>query len=310
VCRWTRHYSSQRDKFYLVSRLLRRHGKFPSRAAPFASTLAAHMKLFDLSGEIAVVIGATGELGGAIAEGLAQAGAIIAVLGRNCDKGGARVNKISEAGGRAAFFSADAVKRESLAAARSEIEKQLGPVTILVNAAGGNDPKVTVTPERSFESIQLADWQANFDLNLVGGVLLPCQEFGPAMVARGRGSIINIASVSAHLPLSRVVAYSAAKAAVLNLTQFLSREWAAKNVRVNSITPGFFPAEQNRKLLFNDDGSPTARTKSILGHTPMGRVGAADELVGAAVFLASNKASSFVTGTDIRVDGGFLSQTI
>ena len=268
------------------------------------------MKLFDLSGEVAVVIGATGELGGAIAEGLGQAGASVAVLGRNHDKGSARVKKISESGSNAAFFSADAVKRESLAAAHSEIEKQLGPVTILVNAAGGNDPKVTVTPERTFESIQLADWQANFDLNLVGGVLLPCQEFGPAMVARGRGSIINIASVSAHLPLSRVVAYSAAKAAVLNLTQFLSREWAPKNVRVNSITPGFFPAEQNRKLLFNDDGSPTARTKSILGHTPMGRFGVANELVGAAVFLASNKASGFVTGTDIRVDGGFLSQTI
>ncbi len=267
------------------------------------------MKLFDLTGEVAVVIGATGELGGAIAEGLAQAGAKVAVLGRNRDKGEARVKKIRDAGGHAAFFTADAIQRESLAAARVEIEKQLGPVTILVNAAGGNDPKVTVTAERSFESIQLADWQANFDLNLVGGVLLPCQEFGPAMVARGCGSIINIASVSAHLPLSRVVAYSSAKAAVLNLSQFLSREWAPKNVRVNTITPGFFPAEQNRKLLFNDDGSPTARTKSILGHTPMGRFGTSDELIGAAVFLAA-KASSFVTGTDLRVDGGFLSQTI
>jgi NAD(P)-dependent dehydrogenase (short-subunit alcohol dehydrogenase family) len=268
------------------------------------------MKLFDLSGEVAVVIGATGELGGAIAEGLAQAGASVAVLGRNREKGEARVKKIIEAGGKAAFFNADALKRESLATARTQIEMQLGSVTILVNAAGGNDPKVTVTPERPFESIQLADWQANFDLNLVGGVLLPCQEFGPAMIARGGGSIINIASVSAHLPLSRVVAYSAAKAAVLNLTQFLSREWAPKKVRVNSITPGFFPAEQNRKLLFNDDGSPTARTKSILSHTPMGRFGTSDELIGAAVFLASSRASSFVTGTDIRVDGGFLSQTI
>jgi len=268
------------------------------------------MKLFDLTGEVAAVIGATGELGGAIAEGLAQAGAAVAVLGRNQQKGDARVKKIMDASGRAAFFSVDAASRESLRAAREAIEKQFGPATILVNAAGGNDPRVTVTPERPFETIQLSDWQANFDLNLVGGVLLPCQEFGPAMVSRGRGSIINIASVSAHLPLSRVVAYSAAKAAVLNLTQFLAREWATKNVRVNSLTPGFFPAEQNRKLLFNDDGSPTARTKSILGHTPMGRFGVADELVGAAVFLASHRASSFVTGADIRVDGGFLAQTI
>jgi NAD(P)-dependent dehydrogenase (short-subunit alcohol dehydrogenase family) len=268
------------------------------------------MKLFDLGGEVAVVIGATGELGGAIAEGLAQGGAAVAVLGRNQEKGIARVARITDTGGQAEFFSADAIKRDSLHTARESVEKRFGPVTILVNAAGGNDPKVTVTHERPFETIQLADWQANFDLNLVGGVLLPCQEFGPAMVSRGRGSIINIASVSAHLPLSRVVAYSAAKAAVLNLTQFLAREWASKNVRVNSITPGFFPAEQNRKLLFNDDGSPTARTKSILGHTPMGRFGTSDELIGAAVFLASQKASSFITGTDIRVDGGFLSQTI
>jgi NAD(P)-dependent dehydrogenase (short-subunit alcohol dehydrogenase family) len=181
---------------------------------------------------------------------------------------------------------------------------------VLVNAAGGNDPKVTVTAERPIEQIAVEDWVANFDLNLVGGVLLPCQEFGPAMCANGRGSIINIASVSAHLPLSRVVSYSAAKAAVLSLTQFLAREWAAKGVRVNSVTPGFFPAEQNRALLFNADGSPTARTQSILGHTPMKRFGEARELVGAAIFLASEAASSFVTGSDLRVDGGFLSQTI
>jgi NAD(P)-dependent dehydrogenase (short-subunit alcohol dehydrogenase family) len=179
-----------------------------------------------------------------------------------------------------------------------------------VNAAGGNDPKVTVTPENSFENISLEAWHANFDLNLVGAVFLPCQEFGPAMCKRGKGSIINIASVSAHLPLSRVVTYSAAKAAVLSLSLFLAREWATKGVRVNTITPGFFPAEQNRKLLFKDDGSPSDRTKSIWSHTPMNRFGESHELVGAAVFLASGKASSFVTGTDIRVDGGFLSQTI
>ena len=266
--------------------------------------------LFDLTNEIAVVIGATGVLGGALAEGLADAGATVAVLGRNAERGEQRVNAIRQAGGKAQFFSADAMDRASVSEAHAAITVTLGVPTVLVNAAGGNDPRVTVTPERAVENITLEDWRANFDLNLVGGVLLPCQEFGPGMLARGRGSIINIASVSAHLPLSRVVAYSASKAAVLNLSQFLAREWAGRGVRVNTLTPGFFPAEQNRKLLFNDDGSPTARTKAIWRHTPMGRFGESRELIGAAVFLAAHAASSFITGTDIRVDGGYLSQTI
>ncbi len=268
------------------------------------------MNLFNLSNDVAVVIGATGALGGALADGLAAAGAKVAVLGRNAERGAARVQAIQAQGGQAAFFLADAISRSSLAEAHEKIEKTLGAPTVLVNAAGGNNPKAIATAERPFEQIALEDWHANFDLNLVGGVLLPCQEFGPAMLQRGHGSIINIASVSAHLPLSRVVTYSAAKAAVLNLSQFLAREWAPRGVRVNTITPGFFPAEQNRQLLFNDDGSPTARTKSIWTHTPMGRFGRSEELIGAAVFLASQQASSFVTGTDLRVDGGFLSQTI
>src|SRR5204863_9173116 len=196
--------------------------------------------LFDLSGDVAVVIGATGALGGAIAEGLGAAGAKVAVLGRNEERGQARVKAIQAKGGTAAFFSADAIKREDLHAAHQAIEKAFGAPTILVNAAGGNDPKVTVTADNPFEKIPLEAWQANFDLNLVGGVFLPCQEFGPAMVARGKGSIINIASVTAHVPLSRVVTYSAAKAAVLNLTSFLARERAPKGVRVNSHAPGFF----------------------------------------------------------------------
>jgi len=257
-----------------------------------------------------VVIGATGVLGGALAEGLAEAGAKVAVLGRNEERGQARVKSIREKSGQAKFFSADAIRRESLHAAHEQIIKTLGAPTVLVNAAGGNDPKVTVTPERPFEQIQLADWLENFDLNLVGGVLFPCQEFGSAMAARGRGSIINIASVTAHIPLSRVVSYSASKAALLNVTAFLSREWALKGVRVNSITPGFFPGQQNRRLLFNEDGNPTQRTMAIWGHTPMARFGEPRELIGAAIFLASHRASSFVTGSDIRVDGGFLAQTI
>ena len=267
-------------------------------------------ELFSLKGEVAVVIGATGVLGGALAEGLAAAGAKVAVLGRNEERGKARVKAITDAGGQAAFFTCDASAKASLAEAHQKIEAALGAPTVLVNAAGGNDPKVTVTAENPFEKIPVEAVTANLDLNLIGGAFLPCQEFGPAMCKRGKGSIINIASVSAHLPLSRVAIYSAGKAAVQNLSQFLAREWATKGVRVNPITPGFFPAEQNRKLLFNDDGTPTARTKSIWGHTPMNRFGESHELIGACIFLASSGASSFVTGTDIRVDGGFLSQTI
>jgi NAD(P)-dependent dehydrogenase (short-subunit alcohol dehydrogenase family) len=266
--------------------------------------------MFDLSEDVAVVIGGTGVLGGKIAEGLAQAGAKVAVLGRNPDRGEACVERIRQAKGAARFFTADAISRESLRQAGAQIEAAFGAPTVLFNAAGGNDPKVTVTDQMKFEQIALEDWRSNFDLNLVGGVLLPCQEFGPGMVARGRGSIINIASVSAHVPISRVAAYSAAKAAVLSLSQFLAREWAPRNVRVNTITPGFFPAEQNRRLLFNEDGSHTPRARSILTHTPMGRFGKAEELIGAAVFLASARASSFVTGSDLRVDGGYLSMTI
>ncbi|MEI2725930.1 MAG: SDR family oxidoreductase [Verrucomicrobiota bacterium] len=270
------------------------------------------MKLFDLTGEVAVVIGATGVLGGSLAEGSGgsrRAASRSSVVMWNGAQ--ARVKTIAIPRRQSCLLPGRCRRqRGSLAEAHKKIEATLGAPTILLNAAGGNDPKVTVTPENPFENISLEAWQANFDLNLVGGVFLPCQEFGPAMGRRGKGSIINIASAAAQLPLSRVVAYSAAKAAVVNLSRFLAREWATKGVRVNTITPGFFPAEQNRKLLFNDDGSPTARTKAIWGHTPMNRFGESKELVGAAVFLASHAASSFITGADIRVDGGYLSQTI
>lgn len=268
------------------------------------------MDLFSLKDEVAVCIGAGGVLAGAMAQGFAQAGAKVAVLDLRLEAAEACAQRIREAGGQAKAFQANAMERESLEKAHQAILASLGAPTILLNAAGGNDPKVTVTPDNPFEAMPIENWRRNFDLNLVAGALFPCQVFGPGMVARKKGSIINIASVSAHLPLSRVVSYSASKAAVLNLSRFLAREWAPSNVRVNTITPGFFPADQNRKLLFNDDGSPTARTGSIWGHTPMNRFGEAGELVGAAVFLASPKAASFVTGADIRVDGGFLCQTI
>lgn len=272
--------------------------------------MGAMSKLFSLQNDVAVVVGGTGGLGGAIAQGLAEAGAKVAVAGRSEERGQARVNAITDASGTGKFFPTDALCADSLKATHQAITREFGTPTILVNSAGGNDPKVTVTEQLNFESIKLEDWRAHFDLNVVGGFLLPSQEFGPAMCAAGRGSIINIASVSSHLPLSRVVAYSASKAAVLNLTMFLAREWAESGVRVNSITPGFFPAEQNRRLLFNEDGSPTPRAQSILDHTAAGRFGQPEELIGAAVFLAAQNASGFVTGTDIRVDGGFLSQTI
>jgi NAD(P)-dependent dehydrogenase (short-subunit alcohol dehydrogenase family) len=181
---------------------------------------------------------------------------------------------------------------------------------VLVNAAGGNRPDATLPPGADFCKLPLEAWQGVFDLNLVGGVLLPAQVFGEAMLAAGRGSVINIASMAGMTPLSRVVAYSAAKAAVINLTKFLAREWAAKGVRVNAISPGFFPAEQNRALLFKPDGSYSERGGQIIGHTPMARFGEAQELAGAVVWLAAPRASSFVTGQNIVVDGGFSAVTI
>lgn len=266
--------------------------------------------LFDLSGEIAVVLGGTGVLGGAMADALAQAGARVAVVGRSAERGAEAVRRIEALGGAALFQAADALDPDSLARARDAVTAQWGALSVLVNAAGGNRPDATLPPGAEFTNLPLAAWQEVFDLNLVGGVLLPCQVFGGAMLNTGRGSIINIASLSGMTPLSRVVAYSAAKAAVLNLTQFLAREWAPRGVRVNALSPGFFPAEQNRALLMNPDGTYTARGEQIIGHTPMSRFGRADELAGAVVWLAASRASSFVTGQNIVVDGGFSATTI
>ncbi len=266
--------------------------------------------LFDLSEETAVVLGGTGVLGGEMAKALAGQGARVAVVGRNAERGAARVAEIKSAGGQALFQKADALDRQSLTDACKRIEAELGPVSVLVNATGGNRPDATLPPGSPFSRLSLEAWRNVFDLNLIGGVLLPCQVFGEGMVDRGKGSIINIASMSGMTPLSRVVAYSAAKAAVINLTKFLAREWATSGVRVNAISPGFFPAEQNRTLLFRDDGSYTERGAQIIGHTPMGRFGEPAELGGAVIWLASSRASSFVTGQNIVVDGGFSSTTI
>jgi NAD(P)-dependent dehydrogenase (short-subunit alcohol dehydrogenase family) len=266
--------------------------------------------LFDLSGDTAAVLGGTGVLGGAMTEALAAAGARVAIVGRSHERGMERVRRIESTGGRAIFVAADAMKPESLKIARDAIHHEWGTPSILVNGAGGNKPEGTLLPGGDFCKLSLAGWQEVFDLNLVGGTLSPCQIFGEPMVEAGRGSIINIASMASILPLSRVVAYSASKAAVLNLTKFLAREWATKGVRVNAISPGFFPAEQNRAMLLKPDGSYTERGGQIIGHTPMGRFGNAHELAGAVVWLASHRASSFVTGQNIVVDGGFSSVTI
>lgn len=276
-----------------------------------AVKLAAMNTLFNLKSDVATVIGGTGELGGMMAEALAGAGAKVAVVGRSAERGEARAEKINADGGKAKFFAADGLKAESLDQARQDIAAWAGQSTsVLINAAGGNRPDATIPPGGDVCKLPLDAWRDVFDLNLVGGALLPCQVFAPAMIESGVGSIINIASMSGMIPLSRVVAYSAAKSAVINLTQWLAREWATTGVRVNAISPGFFPAEQNRKLLFNDDGSYTERGGQIIGHTPMERFGKPEELAGATVWLACRKASSFVTGQNIAVDGGFASVTI
>jgi NAD(P)-dependent dehydrogenase (short-subunit alcohol dehydrogenase family) len=253
--------------------------------------------LFDLSGRVAAVIGGTGVLGGAISHGLADAGAAIAVLGRSAERGEIRRAAIESAGGSATSISVDATDPEALRAAVTEIEDRLGPVDILVNAPGVN----STTP---FFEIDLEEWHALLDANLTS-VFVACQVFGRAMVDAGRGgSIINISSSSSGPPLSRVLTYSVAKAGLNNLTQYLAAELAPHRVRVNAIAPGFFPAEQNRKVLSDD------RLRAIVGHTPAGRLGEPQELVGAVVWLASEQASSFVTGAIVRVDGGFSAMTI
>ena len=253
--------------------------------------------LFSLHNEVAVVIGGGGVLAGAMAAGLAQAGARLAIVGRTQEHAGARARDIVAHGGEAIGIQCDATSKTELQKTLDAVLHRFGQVDILINAAGVN----SATP---FFDIAEAEWHRILDIDLKS-VFLACQVFGKAMVDAGRGgSIINITSASSGPPLSKVFTYGVAKAGINQITLFLARELAPHNIRVNAILPGFFPAEQNRKVLTPE------RVASIIGHTPMGRFGEAEELVGATVYLASRRASSFVTGTILRVDGGFLSMTI
>ncbi|HXB60691.1 MAG TPA: SDR family oxidoreductase [Candidatus Acidoferrales bacterium] len=252
-------------------------------------------ELFSLNGKIAVVIGGTGELCGAMAEGIAKAGATVAIVGRDAAKAKTRLDNISKDGGKAEFFSCDTTSKAGLEKLLADVIAKFGKVDILVNGAGVN----SATP---FFEISEDEFAKIITVNLKG-VILACQIFGRHMVDRGSGSIINVGSASGLNPLSRVFTYSASKAAVHNLSKNLAREWAAKGVRVNILVPGFFPAEQNRKVLSPD------RVKTILAKTPMNRFGEAHELIGATLLLASD-AGSFITGTEMVVDGGFDAMTI
>lgn len=262
--------------------------------------------LFALQGKTAVVTGGTGVLGGALARGLAAAGAAVGILGRRADKAEQGAQAIAAQGGRAFALPADVLDRNALLAARDAALARGGSIDILVNAAGGNVPAATVYGDVNFFDLSREAFDEVVGLNLTG-TLLPTQVFGQTMAAQRQGAVINISSMAAQQPLTRVMGYAAAKAAVDNFTRWLSVEFArayAPGLRVNAIAPGFFIGEQNRALLLNADGSLTARGQQIVDHTPMGRFGEPDELVGTAVWLASD-ASRFVTGTVIPVDGGF-----
>jgi NAD(P)-dependent dehydrogenase (short-subunit alcohol dehydrogenase family) len=254
-------------------------------------------ELFRLDGEVAVVIGGGGVLAGAMADGLADAGAKVVIVGRTKENAEKRAQAIAASGHEAIGLQCDTTSKAALEATLSAVLERFGRVDILMNAAGVN----SATP---FFEISEEEWHRILDIDLKG-VFLACQVFGKAMIDAGRGgSIINITSISSGPPLSKVFTYGVAKAGVNQITQFLARELAPHNIRVNAILPGFFPAEQNRKVLTPE------RVASILTHTPMNRFGEACELVGAAVYLASRQASGFVTGAILRVDGGFSAMTI
>lgn len=268
----------------------------------------------DLSGKVVVVTGAGGVLCSMFAEALAETGAKLAMLDLNGEAAKSCAEKIVDNGGVAKGYTCNVLDKNSLEEVHTQILRDLGSCDILINGAGGNNPKATTdneyfSPEdmgkvKTFFDLDQSGVEFVFNLNFLG-TLLPTQVFAQDMLDKEDASIINISSMNAYTPLTKIPAYSGAKAAISNFTQWLSVHFSKTNIRCNAIAPGFFVTKQNEKLLFNDDGTPTPRTGKILGSTPMNRFGKAEELIGTLLFLVCKDASSFVNGVVIPVDGGF-----
>lgn len=269
----------------------------------------------DLSGKVAVVTGAGGILCSYFAKVLARAGAKVALLDLNEQAAQDYAKEITDEGGTAKAYACNVLDKEICESVAEQILKDLGPCDILVNGAGGNSPKAT-TDKEYFELGDIdADTKSFFDLDGAGvgfvfnlnflGTLIPTQCFAKQMVGREGCNVLNISSMNAYTPLTKIPAYSGAKAAISNFTQWLAVHFSKVGIRVNAIAPGFFSTKQNAKLLFNEDGSPTARTGKILAATPMGRFGESEELAGGLLFLLNNNAAGFITGVVLPIDGGF-----
>lgn len=269
----------------------------------------------DLRGKTAVVTGAGGVLCSSFAKILARAGAKVALLDLNYDAANMYAEKINKAGGVAKAYECNVLDKQSCLSVAEKVKKELGSCDILINGAGGNNPRATTDKEyfelgdidgdtKSFFDLEPDGVEFVFNLNFLG-VLIPTQVFAKQMIGREGCNVLNISSMNAFTPLTKIPAYSGAKAAVSNFTQWLAVHFSKVGIRVNAIAPGFFSTKQNASLLFNEDGTPTARTAKILAATPMGRFGAANELDGSVLFLLNNDAAGFITGVVLPVDGGF-----
>lgn len=269
----------------------------------------------DFKDKVTVVTGGAGVLCSAFCKALAECGAKVAILDYDVEKAKALAEDIKKNGGNALGVFVNVLDKESITTAHKEVLDAFGKCDILINGAGGNNPKATTDEEyfseatlnnpdkKSFFDLPMEGFERVFSLNIMG-TLLPTQEFAKDMLGRG-GNIMNISSMNAFTPLTKIPAYSAAKAGVSNFTEWLAVHFAKEGIRVNAIAPGFFSTQQNAALLWNPDGTPTARTGKILAATPMGRFGEPDELLGALLFLLDNKSAGFITGVVLPIDGGF-----